>query len=63
MSQTSFEPPYSVEVDGRVKHEDIPSEERALVLAQDFVRRNPGSKVEIFDHNREQVFVSQSRRY
>lgn len=60
MPEKSFEPPFTVDVDGEVKGKGIPSEESARMLAQDFARRNPSSRVEVFDRSGKSLFFSQT---
>jgi hypothetical protein len=59
-AQSKLEPPYRVEVGGKMEHMSVPSYARAISLAESYVSRGSRRKVEIFDSHRRQVYVSKS---
>jgi hypothetical protein len=59
-ARSEFEPPYTIEVGGKVEHKSVPSYARAISLAQAYVRYNTCRKVEVFDRGRKRVYVPET---
>ena len=60
IAQSELEPPYTLEVGGKVQHRSVHSYARAISLAESYVKHGTRRRVEVVDRHRTRVYVSET---